>query len=338
MTRNQALTRSWIRQQFNEARTKWLWFRVAVRIVPGLLRVVRRIVRVLAVVLLMVYLGATAFVSLYLYGALRTLDPAQNPGVYGVAYEDVRIPSRAVGSDTGIELGAWFLPNPASHTAVVLVHGKDASRTREMQNGFVAFAVALRQRGFNILMIDLRGHGTSTQTPVSFGLNERHDVLGAVDWLHARGFALQDVGVLGISLGGASSIGAMADEPGLGALVTDCSFANFLPMAEAKWNQVTGLNPIFMQPALWLTQHLSHVDLAAARPVDDMGKLQGRPVLIIHGTNDMLVPVTEARLLHAADPDAEYWEVQGAMHGGSYRHDPQAYLARVSTFFEHNLK
>ena len=330
MARNQALTQSRLQRQFSAARDKWLWFRVALRIVPGLMRVVR----ILAVLLLIGYLGTTAFVSLYLYGALRTLDPAQGPAKYGVVYEDVRITSR----DPGIELGAWFLPNAASNKAVVLVHGKDASRTREMQNGFVGFAVALRQRGFNVLMIDLRGHGTSTQAPVSFGLNERHDVLGAVDWLRTRGFAPQRVGLLGISLGGASSIGAMADEPDLGALVTDCSFADFVPMAEMKWSQITGLSQLFMQPALWLTQRMSQVNLLAARPVDDMGRLQGRAVLIIHGTNDMLVPVSEARKLHAADPGAEYWEVAGAMHGGSYRWDPQAYLARVSAFFQRNLK
>ena len=330
MTQNQTLAQSRIQRHLDTARDKWLWFRVALRIVPGLARVVR----VLAVLLLLVYFGTTAFVSLYLYGALRTLDPAQNPGKYGVAYEDVRIQSR----DPGIELGAWFLPNAASRKVVVLVHGKDASRTREMQGQFVPFAVALHQRGFNILMIDLRGHGTSTQAPVSFGLNERHDVLGAVDWLRARGFTPQRIGLLGISLGGASSIGAMAAEPDLGELVTDCSFADFLPMAEFEWTHITGLSQIFMQPALWLTQRMSGVNLSAARPVDDMGTLQGRPVLIIHGTNDLLVPLTEARKLHAANPGAEYWEVQGAMHGGSYRHDPQAYLARVSAFFLSNLK
>ena len=292
-----------------------------------------RMLRVLLVVWVMGYILTTGLATTYLSRAFPTFDVRKTPDQYGVAYQAVRIPSR----DAGIELAAWFLPQPTSTKAVLLVHGKDASRTSELQGGFVEFAAALHRRGFNILMIDLRGHGESTPALVSFGLRERYDVLGAADWLKARGFGRGSIGVLGVSLGGASSIGAMAESDDIAALITDCSFADFGPMARTVWSQLTGLPQAFLWPALWLRERMGGLNIDLAKPVEDMRKLVGRPVLIIHGTNDILVPVAQGRMLHAANLEAEYWEVAGTSHGGSYRQNPKLYVERVAEFFTAHL-
>ena len=173
---------------------------------------------------------------------------------------------------------------------------------------------------------------------MSFGLRERYDVLGAADWLKARGFAQGSIGVLGVSLGGASSIGAMAEGDDVAALVSDCSFADFAPMARTIWQQLTGLPQPFLWPALWLREQMGGLSINLAKPVEDMRKLAGRPVLIIHGTNDILVPVAQGRMLHAANPEADYWEVVGASHGGSYRQNPKRYVERVADFLNAHLK
>ena len=79
-------------------------------------------------------------------------------------------------------------------------------------------------------------------------------------------------------------------------------------------------------------------DLDAARPVDEVGHIAPRPLLIIHGTADMLIPLIHAEQLKAADPAAELWEVPGAKHGGAYTTQPQQYLEKVTGFFETHLK
>ena len=63
-------------------------------------------------------------------------------------------------------------------------------------------------------MIDLRGHGQSSPARMSFGLKEHRDILGAVDWLKGRGYRPGHIGVLGQSMGGASTLYAVAAEPG----------------------------------------------------------------------------------------------------------------------------
>ncbi len=60
----------------------------------------------------------------------------------------------------------------------MLVYGKDANRTRELDKDlsddvpgeFPDLAVGLSRRGFSVLMIDLRGHGQSGQARFGFGL------------------------------------------------------------------------------------------------------------------------------------------------------------------------
>jgi hypothetical protein len=41
---------------------------------------------------------------------------------------------------------------------------------------------------FNVLMIDLRAHGLSGGVDSAWGIGERHEVEGAVDWIKGQGF------------------------------------------------------------------------------------------------------------------------------------------------------
>jgi fermentation-respiration switch protein FrsA (DUF1100 family) len=130
----------------------------------------------------------------------------------------------------------------------------------------------------------------------------------------------------------------MAQNDDIAALVSDCSFADFGPMARTIWSQVTGLSSGFLWPALWLREWKGGASIDLAKPMDDMRKLVGRPVMMIHGTDDILVPVAQGRMLHAANPQAVYWEVGEASHGQSYRQNPKMYVERVSAFFSEHLK
>ena len=89
-----------------------------------------------------------------------------------MGYEDVGF---AAGDK--VEIAGWFIPPENRRRAIVLVHGKDASRTRELdreprddQPGeFPNLAVGLSRQGFAVLMIDLRGHGQSGDSRLAFG-------------------------------------------------------------------------------------------------------------------------------------------------------------------------
>lgn len=283
---------------------------------------------------LITYLGISAFAASVLTTPHRAFSTVKTPATFNLDFQDVRFPAR--GGD--VEIAGWYIPRVASGKAVVLVHGKDSSRANEFQGDFVDFAAALHGRGFAVLMIDLRGHGQSGDAHLSFGLNERRDIIGAVDWLKGQGFQPGSIGVLGISMGGASGIGAAAEDPDIGAVVDDCGYAEIYSIMQQEWHDASGLPDFFLPSSLAMGRLLFGYDLAAARPVDEIGRIAPRPVLIIHGTVDSLIPFNHAERLKAAGPSAELWTIPGAGHDGAYYADPKAYLERVAAFFEEALK
>ena len=260
-------------------------------------------------------------------------DPAETPATYQVAYQDVRFPAR--GGD--VRIAGWYMPRAGSQRAVVLVHGKSVNRWIEFGGGFLKLAAALHARGFTVLMIDLRAHGESEGQRAGFGLRERRDVEGAIDWLKRQGYAPGSVGVLGVSVGAAASIGAAADDPDVGALVADCGFADMDALLRRQWGAASGGLPDFYRPGAIVIGWLLGYDFYADRPVDEIGRIAPRPVLIVHGDADGLVPLSDAEQLKAAGPSSELWVVHGAGHGGSYRTNPQLYTERVIAFFERHL-
>jgi pimeloyl-ACP methyl ester carboxylesterase len=297
-------------------------------------RVLKWIAIVVPVLLVVAYLAVGAVAAETLTRPKRDFSVQENPATFNLAYQDVRFPSRSGDA----QIAGWFIPREESKRAIVLVHGKDCSRTSEFYGEFTDFAAALNRGGFSVLMIDLRGHGQSSDAHFSFGLNERRDVEGAVDWLKSQGFQPGSIGVLGVSLGAASSIGATADDPDIGALVEDSGFASICPIIQNQWNNASGLPDVFLPPSLFMVQFRFGYDLCASRPVDEIGRIAPRAVLIIHSTSDALVPIANATQLKAAAPFAETWIVTGPEHARIYNSDPATYNQKVIDFFDRNLK
>lgn len=262
----------------------------------------------------------------------RHFKPEHNPASRSLQYEEVRFPAR--GGDA--EIAAWFVPSPGAGRAVVLVHGKDSNRSRFMEHSG-DIAVELHRRSLSLLMIDLRGHGQSSPARMSFGLKEHRDILGAVDWLKGRGYRPGHIGVLGQSMGGASTLYAVAAEPEIAAAVTDCAYGDIGPVIDRQFQHTTGLPNWFLPATRLFGWLLEGVDLASARPLRVVSQISPRPLLIIHGGEDALVPLGQAADLRLAIASSQIWVVPGAAHVRGIKADPAGYQAQVGSFFERNL-
>jgi len=236
--------------------------------------------------------------------------------------------------DGRARVDAWHLPAKAARGAVVFVHGKDACRGDELKSPTFALARALVDAGLSVLMIDLRGHGTSGAARLTYGAHERFDVLGAVDWLRGRGH--QRIGLLGASMGAATSMFAAADDAGIAAVVADSPFADFGQMIERQYRRLSHLPTCFLPGALALGRLLTGVDLPRVRPLEAARALSGRPMLVIHSARDPFIPVADAWAI-AGSAQADLWVTDSDGHLGSYRTDPAAYTERVVTFLRRHL-
>ena len=243
-------------------------------------------------------------------------------------------PVRFEARDGHATIAADYLPADAARGAVVFVHGKDSCRGDELKVPTFALAQAFAAAGLAVLMIDLRGHGRSSRARLTYGERERFDVLGAVDWLRRQGH--QRIGVLGASMGAASSLMAAADEPAIAALVADSAFADFGSMIERQFARLSRLPRWVLPGALAIGRALTGVTLQRVRPLAAAATLAGRPCLVIHSAGDRFVPAADARALAEA-ARAELWITDSAGHIASYRAAPAAYEARVLGFFRQHL-
>jgi uncharacterized protein len=263
----------------------------------------------------------------------RHFDPDLDPVSFGGEFDDV-----ALTSADGIDLAAWHLPVPGADAGVVLVHGRNSSRTREFDGRFAELGVALQAEGYHVVMLDLRGHGVSGEGRFTFGRFERLDVLAAVDHLEALGVPPGQVGVLGVSMGAASVIGAAAEDARIGGLWADAGYANIAPVIRAEWPEASGLPLVF-----WHAARLAHrirfgFDLAASRPAGELPFVAPRPIQLVHGTADRLVPFEHALALRSAEPSAQLWVLEGVGHADAYGAEPEVYARRVVAFFDVALR
>ncbi|MFD6100933.1 alpha/beta fold hydrolase [Nocardiopsis flavescens] len=94
-------------------------------------------------------------------------------------------------------------------------------------------------------------------------------------------------------------------------------------VVNANWNTAVGSAPVAAYAVVpaWLEDFRR--DVAAVRE-------SGKPVLILHGTADNILPVdSTGRPFHEAVPEAEYVEVEGAPHGLLWTHAEQVNRALV---------
>ncbi len=284
-------------------------------------------------VIAIAYLGISAFAGHTLSTPTRIIPDSQKASIFISPPEEVRFRTF-----DNLEISGWFILSKNSDKVLILVHGLNSNRTSEFAGRFTEFGSAMQKQGFSILMIDLRGHGLSANSRLTFGITERRDIIAAVNWVKQKGFKPNKIGVLGVSMGSASVIGATAENPDVSAIVVDSSYAEVYPIIQKHWQTASGLPEIFLPSTMMFGQLWTGYDLTSSKPVNEIGRIAPRPVLIIHSAIDPYTPVESARQLKVAYPSAEYWETNAKEHAGSYSSNPKNYVDKVTAFYNQSLK
>lgn len=301
------------------------------------------------ILLVVAYLGIGAIAASQLTLPKRVFDPALNPGLFNLQYEAFKYPAR----NDGLPIAAWYIPSDENQRALILVHGRDNSRSNGFGNLFVSFANDLHKAGFSILMIDLRGHGESAGARFSFGIKERNDILGGVDWLKAKGYQPGKIGVLGYSLGAASVIGAATDEEDIGAIWIDSAYADIKSVIERNWVTESGLPQVFLYSTEGMIRLLYGYNITASRPIDEIGKIAPRPIFVAHCQQDPMIPISHMDRLLSVAQNTQTWVITNCDqhsvnkdlvpeklngHALGYNIQPEAYTPKVIQFFNESIK
>ena len=249
----------------------------------------------------------------------------RTPADVGLDYREV-----AVRSTDGLSLSAWWVDKAGSSRAAVLVHGWAGDKSNLH---VVETALVYERAGFNVLMLDLRGHGGSDGERVTVGYQEVRDVRGALSWLEERGYEPEDVVLHGWSMGGAAVV-QVAPGTGVAAVVEEAAYADLPPLLREQIPEVSGL-PAFFNPGIFLVGKLFlDIDPWAVRPVEDAGRLsrEGIPFMIIHSRDDEVIPFEHAESFAVAYPKATFWDLKGYGHVAA--HDHPEYRERLLGFLD----
>jgi fermentation-respiration switch protein FrsA (DUF1100 family) len=140
-------------------------------------------------------------------------------------------------------------------------------------------------------------------------------------------------------MGAAASIQAAAKCQDIAALVADSAYADFVDAARYSFRLVTRVPHFPIAPmAMRWAKLLVNVDATQLRPIDVIGRIAPRPILIAHGQLDEIVPVRHAQtLFKSAGEPKELWIDAAAHHVGARDTDTDAYFERVERFFSEAL-
>jgi len=257
--------------------------------------------------------------TIYLHPQRLGLSENETPDVYGVAYENMRL----VTSD-GIELAAWY--TSSENGALILVaHGHGDRRS-------VSQYVLYAQNGYGVLSWDFRAHGESGGELSTLGYHEALDVEAALEFV-LRQEGVEHIGAWGGSMGGVAVLEAAARRIEIEAVVVDSAFPTLED--ELKW-AVT--RSAFLPFIRFFAEKEAGFNFDMLRPVDRIGDISPRPIMIIQGEADSMIPADSAQRLYEAAGEPRYlWTEAGVNHVGMYHVHPEKYEEQVVGFFNEYL-
>lgn len=221
-----------------------------------------------------------------------------SPAALGLKSEEVRIETA-----NARQLHAWLIRAPQQEQgkpqpAVVVVHGWGGNAAL-----MLPLARPLHEAGFAALFIDTRCHGASDDDSFTSLPRFAEDAEHAFAWLAAQpGIDPQRIALLGHSVGAGAVLFAASRTPQVAAVISIAAFSH----PAAMMRRLLATKRLPERP---LGRYiLDYVQKAIDYRFDDIAPLTTiarirRPVLLVHGENDEVVPIDEARQIHAARGD-----------------------------------
>jgi competence protein ComEC len=239
----------------------------------------------------------------------------------------------------GARLASRWLPAPGplvTGRTTLLLHGfAEASSALEARR-----AAALNRHGWNVAVLDSRGYGQSGGPYPTFGGLEAGDIRAWLEFLSQRIARIDPNApfhavLWGRSMGAGIAVRTAAAEPGLAAIVLESPMVDLVvSMAQVLRRRKIPFPKLMASLVTRRAGKLARVPIHLPAPIDSARQVTC-PTLILHGTNDTVVSIDEARRLADAFLVAPYWiEVPDARHTDVVDKGGDELLDRVAAFLD----
>lgn len=211
----------------------------------------------------------------------------------------------------GLTLDGWQCTSPAAihRGTVVYLHGIADNR-----GSSITAIQRLLPAGFDVIAYDSRGHGASQGDRCTYGYFEKRDLQRVLDQLD-----VDNVILIGHSLGGAVALQAAAIDHRVRAIVAASTFADLRSIAIERAPAV--FTPSLIEAAFKRAEHDGHFVLGDVSPVRAAADIR-IPALIIHGALDRdTLPGHSERVFAALRGPKELLIVGDAGHNDALKSD-----------------
>ncbi len=233
----------------------------------------------------------------------------------------------------GLRLHAWVHLSRKAHPNdwVLLLHGVRSDLTA-VQNRSRFYS----RRGYNVVLLHFRGHGSSERSRISYGYHERKDVQAAFKFIRSlRPHEKMRVGIDGISMGAAAAayaIGAGLIDPDW--LVLESCYDNIHNALKNRLalrfdNSLVPLISWPLEQVVELLMRLRAEDLDPAKAIEKAHC----PVLLLAGDSEEVLKTVEIEYLYGCIPQPKRLMLfPGASHEDLLAFDPRRFSKAVGGF------
>ena len=201
-----------------------------------------------------------------------------NPTDLGMEYQDITVLTA-----DNLKLHGWYINSGDTNANSILVlHDWNESKIVKLN-----FAKQMHDRGFNVLLIDLRAHGNSEGKSFSPGILSVSDVKAVIDTLLAIPFS-NHIAIFGSGLSSGIAMQSALYDGRADALVMQCPFNSFSRWVKKYARQKWGVGEFIFHSVLqrkledMMLMRLTDFNLSS------LSKLVETPMLLIAAGEDNL--------------------------------------------------
>ena len=306
----------------------------------------KKIILTISILLLVVILGVGGLVGNYFYNL--ALNPFTSKDmIFGDDDDDTSLQVEAdvnwlikdsnyidtyITSSDNLKLHAYEVKNEnKTDKWAIVVHGY-TSEGKLLSSK----AKHLYNMGYNVLVPDLRSHGTSEGNYIGMGWHDRLDIIGWINYI-VKNNPNSEIALHGTSMGSATVLMVSGEKlpSNVKAIVADCGYTSVYDEFSYQLKQLFNL-PAF--PIMNFSDVVTHIragyclnDASAINQV----KKSTTPILYIHGDKDDFVPYYMMdELYNATNSEKEKLTIEGGEHANSDLVNPKLYWSTVNSFLE----
>lgn len=268
-----------------------------------------------SVVVVAAYLLLSPVVATPLYYALLFYPAEADQEYYDACLvpETTRKEVSFKAPDGSVLHGFYFKKKNSPYT-ILVSHGNAGNVSYRMH-----VVQLLSQAGASVFIYDYEGYGKSTGEPSLKNICD--DGLAAFDYLvNNLGIKPNRIVLYGESLGSGVSCHIASERPHAG-IILQSGFSSLMAVAREKINILNAYPPqLYPSPSLDNKAYLAN---------------EKQPLLIIHGTDDSLIPISQAYEVYKTGSQKKtLLAIEGAGHNDVYMVGPDKILSSVRSFLE----